>query len=79
MDSKQEGVPFNISLGGGTQGLCDVVYYDFGHTPTDILPLEKNFAGSFIGYIKSFKFYDCLLTFSEIQQNTAFEQSFYKN
>lgn len=79
MDSKQEGVPFNISLGGGTQGLCDVVYYDFGHTPTDILPLEKNFAGSFIGYIKSFKFYDCLLTFSEIQQNTTFEQSFYKN
>ena len=22
---KQEGVPFNISLGGGTQGLCETI------------------------------------------------------
>ena len=77
-DDKQEGVPFNISLGGGTQGLADVIYYDYNNTPTDVLPLEKNFAGTFIGYIKSFKYYDCLLTFSQINQNSDFELSFSK-
>lgn len=57
--SKQEGVPYNISIGGGTQGLCDVINVNYMETPTDILPIEKEFAGSFIGYLKNFKFYDC--------------------
>lgn len=73
---KQEGVPFNISVGGGTQGLSDVIYYNFNELPKYALPLEKEFGGSFIGYFKSFKFYDCQLTFSEITQNYLFERSF---
>lgn len=73
---KQEGVPFNISVGGGTQGLADVIYYDFRKLPSNVLPLEKEFGGSFVGYFKSFKVYDCNLTFSEIAQNAIFEKSF---
>lgn len=57
--SKQEGVPFNISIGGGTQGLCDTIDIDYMTPPQDVLPLEKEFAGTFIGYIRTFKFYNC--------------------
>lgn len=59
LDSKQEGVPFNISIGGGTQGLCDMVDIDYMTPPSDILPIEKEFGGSFIGYIRTFGFYSC--------------------
>ena len=57
--SKQEGVPYNISIGGGTQGLCDMVNLNYMIPPSIVLPLEKEFAGSFIGYIKSFKISYC--------------------
>lgn len=59
LKEKQEGVPFNISLGGGTQGLCDMITLNYHKLPEYILPLEKNFAGSFIGEMRSFKFFDC--------------------
>lgn len=65
--SKQEGVPFNISIGGGTQGLCDVIYHDYRNLPEYMLPIEKYFAGSFIGYFKEFKFYKCPLTFNQLK------------
>lgn len=55
---KQEGVPFNISIGGGTQGLCDSIWLDYLRTFKYVLPIEENFAGSFIGDIKSFKFFE---------------------
>lgn len=77
--SKQEGVPFNISIGGGTQGLCDVIYLDYRQTPKSVLPLEKEFAGSFVGYFKSFRMYDCRLSFSEIAQNVIFDGHFRKD
>lgn len=54
-NDKQEGVPYNISIGGGTQGLCDVVYYDYIDFYDKVLPIEENFCGSFVGYMKSFK------------------------
>lgn len=73
-DDKQEGVPYNISLGGGTQGLCDVVYTNYMKLPEYVLPLEKEFGGSFIGYIKSFKFYDCMQNFNNIMNNAKFER-----
>ena len=57
--SKQEGVPFNISLGGGTQGLCDMVDLDYMIPPKFILPLEKEFGGTFIGLIKNFQITIC--------------------
>lgn len=76
MYSKQEGVPFNISLGGGTQGLCDVIYLNYRELPEYALPLEKEFAGTFIGYIRALRIYDCGITFSEINQNVAFDRNF---
>jgi hypothetical protein len=59
---KQEGVPYNISIGGGTQGLSETIQYNYMLNPTRVYPLEENFGGSFIRYIKSFKTYNnCLI------------------
>lgn len=74
--SKQEGVPFNISLGGGTQGLSDVIYLNYRELPKYVLPLEKEFAGTFIGFIKTLRIYNCGITFSEIIQNAIFDGYF---
>ena len=64
---KQIGVPFNMSLGGGTQGLIETLTFD-GRDLGDLgLPIEQNFAGSFIGGISKFKFYACDLNFIDIQ------------
>ena len=64
---KQEGVPFNISLGGGTQGLMETIGPDYMNVSRYILPLERDFGGSFNGDIKSFKMYDCPLNYSTIK------------
>lgn len=53
----QEGVPFNISFGGGTQNLMDAVLLD--NTKHINTTLEKFFAGTFLGGVKSIKMY-CL-------------------
>lgn len=74
--SKQEGVPFNISLGGGTQGLSDVIYLNYRKLPEYELPLEKAFAGTFIGYVKALRIYNCNILFSGIRQNVDFDQDF---
>jgi hypothetical protein len=66
---KQVGVPFNFSLGGGTQGLLESQTFD-GLDPDDRnLPIETNFAGSFIGSISQFKFNICELKYCNIIQN----------
>ena len=70
---KQECVPYNISLGGGTQGLCEKIWLNYYELPKKILPLEKYFAGTFIGDFKSFKFYNCNLSFKEIKNNFIYE------
>lgn len=75
LSDKQECVPFNISLGGGTQGLCDVIYSDFMKLPEYIYPLEREFGGSFIGYLKSFKFYECSLNYNEIVKNYLYNKA----
>jgi hypothetical protein len=59
LKEKQEGVAYNISLGGGTQGLSETIMPDYMLNPTRIFPLEENFAGTFIGDIRGFKFYAC--------------------
>lgn len=66
---KQEGVPFNMSLGGGTQGLCDTVQFNYMLEADRKYPLEENFGGTFIGYIKSFKVYDVPLTKEIVEDN----------
>ena len=72
LEEKQEGVPFNLSIGGGTQGLSEVVYLNYMKLPEYVLPLEKEFGGSFVGWLKSFKFYTCQLNYQEIVGNYNF-------
>lgn len=72
---KQETVPFNISLGGGTQGLCDVILPNYMIEPYRVYPLEKHFAGTFIGYFKSFKIYNCDVEFLNILNNFKYEMN----
>ena len=74
-DDKQESVPFNISLGGGTQGLCDVIYLNYRKIPEYVLPLEKEFTGSFIGYLKTFRFYNCPLNLTKIRKNAVYDRT----
>jgi hypothetical protein len=52
---KQEGVPFSISIGGGTQGLAETILPNYMLNPYRTYPLEELFGGSFIGHIKMFK------------------------
>lgn len=59
LDEKQEGVAYNISIGGGTQGLIETILPNYMDNPTEEYTLEKYFGGSFIGDFKSFKFYTC--------------------
>jgi hypothetical protein len=71
---KQEGVPFNISLGGGTQGLAETIMPNYMLNPTRVYPLEENFAGTFIGYMRSFKFYNCGMEYMNILNNYKWEK-----
>ena len=73
LSDKQQGVPYSISLGGGTQGLCDVININYRELPKYLLPLEKEFCGSFVGYIRSFRFYSCPLSFNEIKENYNYD------
>lgn len=75
LSEKQQGVPFSLSLGGGTQGLCDVINLNYRELPKYILPLEKEFCGSFIGYIQLFRFYTCPLNFTEIKENYKYDSN----
>lgn len=56
---KQEGVPYSLSIGGGSQGLCERILLNYYDTPDYLLPIEENFCGTFIGDIKNFTFNFC--------------------
>jgi hypothetical protein len=71
--SKQIGVPFNFSLGGGSQGLVESMTFDGLDMSDRGLPIEENFGGSFLGDISQFKFNICDLTFCDIQYNFNME------
>ena len=64
---KQEAVPFNISLGGGTQGLLESVLPDYYQFSEYMFPIEKDFCGTFLGDIKSFKIYNGYIDYSTIK------------
>ncbi len=66
---KQVGVPFNFSLGGGSQGLVESQTFDGLDFNDRNLPIETNFAGSFIGSISQFKFNICDLSYCNIINN----------
>ena len=70
---KQETIPYNISLGGGTQGLSDMIGFDNSYSTTYMLPIEKYFAGSFIGEINKFRIFNGKYDFSKINNNYKFE------
>ena len=72
---KQEAVAYNISLGGGTQGLLESIWFDSYKGSKHIFPIEENFTGTFIGDLRSFKFYECQLQYQEIKNNYNFEMS----
>ena len=65
--SKQETVPYNISLGGGTLGLLETILPDYYAISNYILPIERDFCGTFIGDIKSFKMYGGFINYSTIK------------
>lgn len=65
---RQEGVPYSLSIGGGTQGLSERIMLDYYDRTDYILPIEQNFAGTFIGDIKDFTFISCPIDFSFISE-----------
>ena len=63
---KQETVPYNISLGGGSLGLMETILPNYYAIPEYILPIERDFCGSFLGDIKTFKIYEGFIDYSSI-------------
>jgi hypothetical protein len=83
--SKQIGVPYNLSWGGGSVGLKNS--YNFNGVDDDLpyennvindnLLIQKNFDGHFKGGINKLRIYNKFLTTSEIKTNYKFESEFY--
>ena len=63
---KQETVPYNISIGGGSLGLLETIMTDYYAVSNYMLPIEKDFCGTFMGDIKSFKMYGGPVDYSSI-------------
>ena len=66
---KQIGVPFNMSWGGGTQGLIESQTFNGPDYSDRDLHLQQNFAGSFEGELSQLRFYDKPLNVLEIRNN----------
>ena len=67
--SKQLGVPYNISWGGGSQGLLESQTFG-GPDPKDQnLPIATYFTGTFEGELSQLRFYDRTLNLMEIRNN----------
>jgi hypothetical protein len=64
---KQQGVPFNYSFGGGTQGLIESNTVNGPDIRDENLVIQNNFAGSFEGSISTFKLYGCALDITTIR------------
>ena len=63
---KQEAVPYNISLGGGSIGLMETILPNYYAISDYILPIERDFCGTFLGDIKCFKIYEGFINYSAI-------------
>lgn len=74
---KVEGVPYNISIGGGTQGLIESKTFNGPDMEDKNLLLEQNFAGTFIGGVSKFRLYDVPLDVTEIRCNYNAEKNIY--
>ena len=64
---KQQGVPFNYSFGGGTQGLLESNTVNGPDVKDEDLVVENNFAGTFEGGVSKFKLYGCALDITTIR------------
>ncbi len=65
---KQETVPFNLTIGGGTLGLSESIFTLNG-LDRKIFPIEENFCGSFMGDIYRFRMHDNPTDFTKILNN----------
>jgi hypothetical protein len=72
-DERQESIPYNISVGGGSQGLCDLIGFDTGYTTQYLFPIEKYFAGTFIGDLHRFRVYYGAMDYSKIYNNYVYQ------
>lgn len=76
---KQEAVPYNISLGGGTQGLLESILPDYYKEMQYAFPIEKDFCGTFMGDISSFKIYNSYINYSTIKNYLSKNNDLIKN
>jgi hypothetical protein len=83
--SKQIGLPYTISWGGGSVGLKHSynlngidqnLPYEINQINEDLL-IQKNFDGYFKGGINKLRIYNKYFTLSEIRNNYRFESEFY--
>jgi hypothetical protein len=74
---KQQGVPFNMSVGGGTQGLAESQTFNGPDPGVADLQMEKNFGGSFIGGISQLRFHIVALDTVQIRHNFELQRSQY--
>ena len=75
--SKQLGVPYNISWGGGSQGLLESQTFG-GPDPDDQgLDIAKYFAGTFEGELSQLRFYKKTLNLLEIRNNFYIDSNRY--
>lgn len=72
-DSMAEGVAYNMSLGGGTQGLMETIMPNYMWVNDVVEPIEKSFCGSFIGDIRLFRFFDCRMESLAIKHNAVYD------
>ena len=66
---KQQGVPFNYSWGGGTQGLIESNTINGPDDSDHNLIIQNNFAGTFNGDVSIFKLYGCSLDITTIRSD----------
>ncbi len=64
---KTQGVPFNYSFGGGTQGLLETNTINGPDVKDEDLVIQKNFAGTFKGCASIFKMWGCSLDVTTIR------------
>jgi hypothetical protein len=64
--TKQETVPYNISIGGGTLGLSQTIYPGYSNNFALYKDIENQFCGTFIGGIRKFGIYYCQMDYEKI-------------
>lgn len=74
-DTMCEGVAYNISLGGGTQGLMETIMPNYMLVNDEITPIEREFCGSFIGDVRVFRFFDCRMESLAVKHNSIYEEN----